>query len=222
MPDFEIKEWNEETSPRHPYLTNALANRKWANAANWVRLHALNKCGGIYLDTDIEVLRPLDDFLVNDAFVGFEVKHFDWEGCVNNAVFGSKKNHWFVQEMLDRISLDFDGTEEAHLSSPHLTTHVLQEHGLEGYKGQNINGVEVYPVEIFYPYGWHENFNPDCIRENTHTIHWYGKSWQPKGTKEPLRRRVKAAYHLMRWHLWARRRVLNGISLETARENISL
>ena len=221
MPDFEVMEWNEENSPRHPYLIKALENNKWANAANLVRLHALKEWGGIYLDTDIEVLRPLDAFLINDAFVGFEVRHFDWEGCVNNAVFGSVKDHWFVREMLDRISRDFDGTEQAHLSSPHLTTHVLQEHGLDGYKRQNINGVEVYPVEVFYPYGWHEIFNPNCIGKDTHTIHWYGKSWQPKGAKDPWRRRVKATCNLMRWHLWARRRVLQGIFLETGRPTLN-
>lgn len=212
MPHFEIKEWNEENTPQHPYLVSALAKKKWANASNWMRLYALNEWGGIYLDTDIEVLRPLDGLLTNEAFVGFEVKHFDWEGCVNNAVLGSVKGHWFVGEMLDRISRDFDGTEEAHLSSPHLTTDVLLEHGLDDYKRQNIAGVEVYPVEFFYPYGWHEIFNPDCVSKDTHTIHWYGKSWQPKAGREPWRRRVKATFNLMRWHLWVRTRNIHQVS----------
>lgn len=217
LPNFEFKKWSEENAPSHPYLIKALASKKWANASNWTRLYALQEFGGVYLDTDIEILRPIDQFLVQEAFVGFEVKHFDWEGCVNNAVYGSVKGHWFVREMLDRISKDFDGTEEAHLSSPHLTTFVLQEHGLDGYRRQNIDGVEVYPAEVFYPYGWHEVFNPDCVGGDTHTIHWYGKSWQAKGTKESWRRRIKATCNLMRWHLWVRRRVLHATSLEAGR-----
>jgi mannosyltransferase OCH1-like enzyme len=206
MPEYEFKEWNEITSPTHPYLSKALELKKWANASNWVRLYALNKFGGVYLDTDVEVLLPLDPFLNGEAFVGFEVRHFDWDGCVNNAVFGSTRDHWFVRTMLDRISRDFDGTEEAHFSSPHLTTNVLQEFGLEGYRRQNINGVEVYPVETFYPYGWHEIFNPDCVQLETHTIHWYSQSWLVKENKIPWRRRAKAAYNLIRWHLWAKKR----------------
>lgn len=218
MPDFEFKEWNEKTSPDHPYLKKAITSRKWANASNWTRLHALNEYGGIYLDTDIEVLRPLNVFLKNEAFVGFEVRHSDWDGCVNNAVTGTEKGHWFVKQLLERISLDFDGTEEAHLSSPHLTTNLLRENGLAAYGAQNIKGVEIYPVERFYPYGWHEIFKPDCIRENTHTIHWYGKSWHSGSGRDPWRRRVKARLYLMKWRLWEQKRLYRNISREAARE----
>jgi mannosyltransferase OCH1-like enzyme len=216
MPDYEFHLWNERNCPSSPYLTRALELGNWANAANWMRLAALNDCGGIYLDTDIEVLQSLDKFLDHESFVGFEVRHLDWDGCVNNAVFGAASGHWFVRELLRRIEAEFDGSEQAHLSSPHLTTNVLKENGLGIYGRQSIRNVEVYPVEYFYPYGWHETFNPDCVTTDSHCIHWYGKSWVPKGEKEPLKRRVKARLHLMRWHLWKKRQVLAAIRATSA------
>lgn len=212
MPDYEIRLWSERNCPDNPYLQSALQNRKWANAANWMRLAALKEHGGIYLDTDIEVLQRLDPFLSNEAFLGFEVSHIDWDGCVNNAVFGSSPGHWFVSELLRRIEADFDGKEQAHLSSPHLTTNVLREHGgLTHYGQQNLKGVEIYPVEYFYPYGWHEIFNPDRVKPHSHTIHWYGKSWVQDGQAEPLGRRIREKIHRVRWKLWKKRQILRSM-----------
>jgi mannosyltransferase OCH1-like enzyme len=198
----DVKQWTVHDLPRHAYLARALESGKYANAANWARLWILKNHGGVYLDTDIEMVRPLDDLLAFPAFVGFEVKHFDWEGCVNNAVLGSEPEHWFVSEMLEDLQEKFDGTEEAHLSSPHLTTQVLQRHGLNGYGRACIKGVEVFPVEYFYPFGWHESFRVGCVRPETRTIHWYERSWQRHGDKRKrLDRWLKDKLHVIAWRL---------------------
>jgi len=203
MPNWTLRKWDESNAPANDYLSNALQQGNWANASNWMRLRALADEGGIYLDTDIEILRSLEPLRTETAFVGFEVKHADWEGCVNNAVFGAEPRHKFTQTLLERIEQEFDGTEEAHRSSPHLTTRVLEEWGLKKYGRQTVQSVEVFPVEYFYPFGWHEDFSPDCLRKETYSIHWYGRSWT--NVKLPLRRRLRACWHLARWRLFRSR-----------------
>jgi mannosyltransferase OCH1-like enzyme len=178
--DYTIIKWNEENSPMDlPYMRAAYENKKWANLSNFTRLWAIQKHGGIYLDTDIEVLKKFDPLLFNECFVGFEDVHVSWDGCINNAVIGAVPNHAFITEMRDRLSTEFDGLEEAHLSSPNFTTKLLKEKGLNEYKEQYIDDVHIYPIEYFYPYSWHQQFTPECVKENTFCIHHFEKSWQP-------------------------------------------
>ena len=128
-PGWEIKRWDEQNFPfHHAYLKKAFELQNWANLANFARLQVLQEFGGIYLDTDIKLLKPLDPFLENTCFLSFESgKEPDSEFFVNNAVLGSVPNGTFVQKCLDELEQTFDGTEEAHLSSPRLTTKVLKE-----------------------------------------------------------------------------------------------
>ena len=74
LPDYEIKEWNEDNFDLelYPYVREAYNNRKFAFVTDVVRLYALYTEGGIYMDTDVEVLKPLDCFLNHQAFSGFE------------------------------------------------------------------------------------------------------------------------------------------------------
>lgn len=166
---------------------------------------ALQKYGGVYLDTDIEMIRPLDDLMDYPAFAGFEVKEFGWDGCVNNAVLQSEPDHWFVGEMLNQLEHEFDGSEEAHYSSPHLTTAVLKKHGLNSYGRTNVKGVEVFPVEYFYPFGWHERFRITKITTETRTIHWYARSWLKKTeSKEKIRSKIIERLNILLWELCMR------------------
>jgi mannosyltransferase OCH1-like enzyme len=177
---YTIIKWNEENSPMHlPYMQNALQNKKWANLSNFTRLCALYEHGGVYLDTDIEVLKSFDPLLTNNCFLGFEDVHIEWDGCINNAVIGAIPQHSFIREMKDRLLKEFDGLEEAHLSSPNFTTKLLKEKGLREYKEQYIGDIHIYPIEYFYPYSWHQHFTPECVKENTFCIHHFEKSWQP-------------------------------------------
>jgi len=76
LPDYVIKEWNEDNFDldAYPYAREAYDNRKFAFVTDIVRLYALYHEGGIYMDTDVEVLKPLDTFLKYDAVSGFESK----------------------------------------------------------------------------------------------------------------------------------------------------
>jgi mannosyltransferase OCH1-like enzyme len=177
LPGYTIKRWDEANSPMGlTYLTTASRMRLWANMSNLVRLHALITEGGIYLDTDVEVLRPFDELLTLPSFVGCENK----SPRVNNAIFGAEKGHPFVTRMRQALLTNFTGTESADKSSPVLTTRLLQEMGLDRYseRPRMVGRVMVFPTDYFYPYYVNEQFSPACITPNTYTAHHWAKSWQ--------------------------------------------
>ncbi|MEM6318478.1 MAG: glycosyltransferase [Bacteroidota bacterium] len=179
MPDYEIRLWNEANSPMHlPYLQAALKYKKWANLANFVRIYALYHHGGIYMDTDMEVLKSLEPFRQYGSFLGLELGEKDDKAIVvNNAIFGAEKRHPFVEKCMDFYLQHFDGRDSALDSSPYLVTRLLKEAGMHQYGRQNVGGVELFPKEYFYPYHITEKFSLDCVKDDTHTIHHWGYSW---------------------------------------------
>lgn len=97
-PEYEIKEWNEENFfiEENTYVKEAYQMKKWAFVSDYVRLKVLYEYGGIYMDTDVEVLKSLDSLLSYRAFVGFEAKD-----RISTATIGTcKKNPW-IKELLD-------------------------------------------------------------------------------------------------------------------------
>ena len=182
MPDYEIMLWNEENSPMHlPYLQAALKYKKWANLSNFVRIYALYHQGGIYMDTDMEVLQSLETFRQYGSFLGLELGEKDAKNIVvNNAIFGAEKGHPFIKKCMDFYLKYFDGRDSALDSSPYLVTRLLKEAGMHEYGRQNVGGVELFPKEFFYPYHITEKFHPDCVKANTYTIHHWGYSWGKK------------------------------------------
>ncbi len=179
MPDYEIMLWNESNSPMHlPYLQAALKYKKWANLSNFVRIYALYHHGGIYMDTDMEVLKSLEEFRQYGSFLGMELGEDNPKDIVvNNAIFGAEKKHPFIQKCMDFYLKYFDGRDSALDSSPYLVTRLLKEEGMHQYGQQNVGGVELFPKEYFYPYHITEQFTPECVKENTYTIHHWGYSW---------------------------------------------
>jgi len=203
MPDFEIMLWNEHNSPMHlPYMTNALINKKWANLSNLARLYALSKHGGIYFDTDIEVLKDFTPLLSESCFLGFEDKYVDWDGCINNAVIGASPDHWFIKELYDKLIANFNGEEDAHLSSPNLTTQTIKDLGVTNYGDQKVADIRLFPTDFFYPYSWHEIFNPDKVTKNSYCIHRFARSWVDDKLKiENFKFLSKTIYYNLKWKL---------------------
>jgi mannosyltransferase OCH1-like enzyme len=124
----------------------------------------LKTSGGIYLDTDIEMIKPYDPFLSYSCFLGFESR--DVEGtCVNNAVMGSVKDHPFTEACFEKINTDFDGTEAANLSSPVLTTEVLKSKGPFSYETVYLRewDVQLFPVETFMLFSMAKNWTGTAL-----------------------------------------------------------
>lgn len=191
-PGFELKVWDETNSPLHvPYLHNALRLRNYANASNFTRLWALWREGGIYLDTDVDLVQTLDPLIGLPCFLGFESRPGASDLCVNNAVLGAAPRHPFIAACVRFLLSNYDGSEPANLSSPVLTTQILREHGLITYGEQRLEpiGVQLLPRECFYPYGFDE---PEPApgspaHPRTLAIHRWHKTWHPPRPSE-LRR----------------------------------
>lgn len=191
LPGYEIKEWDETNSPlESDYARAALAERRWSKLSNLVRLHALYAEGGIYFDTDVEVLRDFSPLLRHDCFLGFQLEEevVDW---VAGGVIGARAGHPFLKRAMVLTQGLFASGGEFYLS-PTVLTRVLKEMGLKRYGLQEVGGVTLYPVDYFYPYSWLETYSPDCVTENTYSVHHWEGTWLEKrgGKAQPLPRRI--------------------------------
>lgn len=180
LPDYEIKEWNEDNFPLEDYIfaKEALENRKFAFVSDVARLHALKYEGGIYMDTDVEVLKPLDDLLGHKAFSGFENDDF-----VPTGIMASEKGSRWATELLDYYNekpfVNSDGTLET-TSNTYIITQMMKEKGfVMNNTFQEIEGyVTFYPNDYFCP----KSYKTGAIEltENSYCIHHFAKSWIPK------------------------------------------
>jgi mannosyltransferase OCH1-like enzyme len=184
MPDWEIKRWDETNSPMtHPYIKKAIKNKKWTNISNFIRLHALKVYGGIYMDTDMKVLRPLDHFLNDGCFLGFEEGNENSETFwVNNAIMGAEKNHPFAGICFKALLDLFDGSEVPNESGPRLATRVLKEQrGLKTYGFQKLKDVVLYPTVTFYPICYEDAYKTKKLNiadyPESYAIHMWGRTW---------------------------------------------
>jgi len=170
-PDFLIRCWGNENLPmEYSYVKNAFSNKKWANLSNFMRLYLLVKYGGIYLDTDVVVLKPFKDLMANKCFLGIESCH-DGNIILNNAILASVPGHFFITKCLYKLTDEFDGNEAANLSSPILTTGVYSS-----LSSDEKSTVKIYPSDFFYPSCWNSKDDVN-ITQNTVTIHQWNGSW---------------------------------------------
>lgn len=179
LPDFKWIEWNERCFDVDalPYTKEAYQAGKYAFVSDVARLYALVKMGGIYFDTDVEVIRPLDRFLVHEAFSGFE------DGVhLQSGTMGARKAHPWMKELLaeyeQRRFLREDGTFDMTTNTAMMTKNALK-HGLilDGSYQKLDNGVVFYPRTYFSPYDYINGGS--YFTENSYTIHHYAASWMP-------------------------------------------
>lgn len=168
-------EWRNDDGIDSQFLRESIIHRP-INASNYLRYWALHEFGGIYLDNDVEVLKPFD--LSLDAFVGFQRDDSDKE-CVNVAVMGFRAGHPLLKRILDRLDAD---TWEAYpvWTGPGILTDELRAMGLKGVNVEQVVGeVTVYDKERFYPWRWDEPPDRSRITERTIAVHHWGKTWVP-------------------------------------------
>src|SRR6202030_3536623 len=149
-----FKLWTESNSPLHiPYLRNALVGEYWSNASNFTRLWSIYQEGGIYMETDVDLLRPLDELLEDACLLGFETSSLEQDDVVNTAVFGAMLGHEFVLYCLQALLSEFHGIEEANQAGPGLAPAICRDSGLVSYGEQCLvrGRVRIYEKEIFYP-----------------------------------------------------------------------
>ena len=176
--DWELIEWNgTNTDLDFADARDARQAGSWAMIADFARLQAIYSFGGVYLDTDVQVLRPFDALLDHECFLGFQVakEEDDW---VNNAVLGARPGHRFAGPCLE-FTLVYRAIYREFARSPAVTTAVLRGFGLDEYGYVVLrDGVTVYPKDAFYPYSWREQFCDECVRPTTYSVHHWEGSWK--------------------------------------------
>lgn len=187
--DYDIIEWNEDNFDinANKYVKEAYEAKKYAFVSDYVRLHALYHYGGIYLDTDVEVIKPLNRFLSHEAFSGFEDETF-----LQSGTMGAVKEHGWIKELLEyydsRSFLLPNGAYDTTTNTA-VISQICARHGLElnGKHQVLANGVTFYPRVYFSPYDY---INGGSFRTaESHTIHHFAQSWLPVHVR--LRSRLK-------------------------------
>lgn len=179
LPEYEIKEWNEKNFDVYQnfYVKEAYEARKYAFVTDYVRLYALYHEGGIYMDTDVEVLKPLDCFLVHNAFSGFEDDY-----NIPTGIMASEKKGKWVEENLqyyyNRHFLNSDGEIDTTTNVEIITNYMMKYGLLKNNTYQDFPGLfTVYPKDFFCPKD-HGSGNI-CLTENSYCIHHFMMSWLP-------------------------------------------
>lgn len=210
FPDYEIIQWNEDNYDvnKIKYTREAYKAKKYAFVSDYARFDILYHEGGVYFDTDVEVIKSFDDILANGAFMGCEIDGLtsledvrihsstNVDGTVNPGlgiavapglgIYEEILNYYASQNFLNE-----DGTinQETVVTK---TTKILREQGMKNVREiQTIGGITIYPKEYFNP--MNNNTGVMDITENTHSIHWYSMSWISPGIR--MKSRITRVFH---------------------------
>lgn len=219
-PGWQVRAWTDATIDyaASDWLKRAYAMRAWNRVSNFVRMDVLRRFGGVYLDTDVELLRPLDPLLGDGCFIGYQSHEFlpQWTNgphWVNGAVIGSVAGHWFPDGVLRHVTTSVGGEQAgAGLTGPGAVTHVLLEAGLPEPDGSivRLRDMTIYPRQYFYPYGQDETLDPSMIAPETYAVHHWAATWVKDYASWPLSKklRMRLARHLPGLVFWWTQRAI--------------
>ena len=186
MPSYEYKLWNEDNFDinSNQYVKEAYAARKFAFVTDYVRLYALYTEGGIYMDTDVEVLKPYDDLLYLTGFTGYEgSKHLP---PVTGTMASEPGNLWVKEQLEEYTTLHFfrpDGSMDTKNNTTRISENMRKEGFIQNGKKQVYKDMHIFPVEYFCP---RQTTGEVFITENTYCDHHFMGSWtdHQKGWKK--------------------------------------
>lgn len=191
-PDYKIKEWNEQNFDVKfcTYTQEAYQNKKWAFVSDVARVYALCTEGGIYLDTDVEIIASLDELLGYRGFIGFEGSTH-----VATNIIGCEKGNevmtHFLEKYKQRSFIKEDDFLDQTTNVEELTKLLVAQYHLHlNGTRQNIGAFEVFPTDVFSPYDYLTGILHRT--ENTKTIHWFSQSWIKQN---PWKRKFIQWYH---------------------------
>lgn len=182
LPDYEIIEWNENNCDLSSlFVKEAYKLKKWAFVADYIRLKILYEHGGIYLDTDMMVLKSFDDLLVNINFFGAEDKEY-----INGAIIGSIKNNEFIKECISRYeSINVSNEIDFGLITiPRIITDIYRKkynYFLPFDNRIEQDRVVIYPFTFFYPLSYENKEDikqyRDYLYSDSFAVHLWNESW---------------------------------------------
>lgn len=193
FPDYEIKEWNESNFDFNccDYVKEAYSKGKWAFVSDFARFKILYEYGGIYFDTDVEVIKSFDDIIKQGGFMGCEAssKSSNSEFCYNVGAglgLGTEPRNAFYKEILDYYNEQHFIMSNGSINQTTVVTRVtqlLRAHGFIGKgKIENIEGITIYPPEFFCPLN--NDTGELTLTNNSHSIHYYSSSWYTETQKK--------------------------------------
>lgn len=173
LPEYDIVLWNEENFPfdKYPFALQALKDKKWAYVSDVARLHALYYYGGIYMDTDVEVLKPLDLFLKHGFFSGYEsIRH------IPTGLMGGKAFNEYVGMLLKWYEGRTYGTDYYEIANTRIITRITRLccNLKRDDKLFEFNDCCFYPSEFFCPKRNNDGWD---VTNNTYAIHHMTGSW---------------------------------------------
>ena len=188
-PDYEIIEWNESNYDvtKNTYMWQAYESKKWGFVPDYARLDIVYNYGGIYLDTDVEIVKPLDELLQLEAFAGEEACS---KYVALGVGFGAEKGNEIIKSMLDcyeNRNFILPNGEFDLLPSPAINTAPLYSIGFRWSDkiqelSLNKSQITIFPREYFCPIDY--DTGESTLSEKTYMIHHYAGTWQSSESHE--------------------------------------
>lgn len=181
-PDYEIKEWNESNFDIDccKFVRQAYDNRAWAFVSDYARLKIVYDNGGIYLDTDVELLKNLD-FLLDSSFFACvsQIENL----CNSGLGYGAEAGNSVVRKMMEVYeSMEFDPARKNEIACPYINDAIIKS---LGYKLSDdvvdVNGMTILPPRYMDPLATGDSKTLLC--DDTISIHHYSASWTSRGNK---------------------------------------
>ena len=180
LPGFEIREWNENNYPVGAvrYTAQAAERGKWAFVSDYARFDIIHRHGGVYFDTDVELIASPEAIIEAGAFMGWEKSHtsigincgLGMGAPVGMSVYDEILDYYRRSDFVDAMGRQLPGTVVAYV------TGIMLSHGLRlENTRQHVAGVEIYPSEYFCPL--EDATGRLTITPNTVSIHHYDKTW---------------------------------------------
>ena len=211
LPDYEIKEWNEDNFDVNqiPYIEQAYKCKKYAFVSDYARFKIMYEYGGVYFDTDVEVVKPLDDIIDKGTFFGLENNDEKLNfACAPGLGFACNPGLGLCKDMVElykNLIFCVDGKNNIKTVVQYFSE-LLLEKGLKPHNGIiEFQNITIYPPDYFCPKSF-EN-GKIVMTENTRTIHHYAASWLgPKEKFIQLLTRLIGTKNVLRlWKLLLKR-----------------
>lgn len=185
MPEYEIRRWDESNFDVNQisYTREAYRQKKWAYVSDYARMKVLYEEGGVYFDTDVELIKSINHILEIGAFMACERKSnfYPYPAVATGLGMAVEAHHPILKSILDYYTnIHFERASAGLTVVEHVTT-VLINHGLKPIsEKQTIKGITIYPTEYFCPF---DKMNRLSITNNTVAIHHYAGTWVGNNAK---------------------------------------
>ena len=185
--NYEIKRWDESNFDFNccEYVREAYEEKMWAFVSDYARFKILYENGGVYLDTDVELIKPIDDIVEKGPFLGLEESDETNIALATGLGFAANAGFDLLKEVLDdyhqsHFEKDKDGTYQTVVAR--VTKIVLKHGNIYPDRITEVAGITIYPPEFFCPMSYY--MNKINVTENTRSIHHYMASWTAPEVRE--------------------------------------